>query len=101
MYCKRTSNKELAQMICAAVNQAAQKVGQDAYNIHIFLQSYEQDALGGHPHYGVHCDLSYGGDKKAEEAVREELPGSLFCLEDGNSFEVDLEVAWEKFNWAV
>ncbi len=46
MNCKGTTNQELAKIVCEAVNKAAQKVGSDAFDVHIFLQSYEQQAGG-------------------------------------------------------
>ncbi len=107
MYCKKTSTKDLALIVLAAIKKAAQKCEDDVYVINIFLQEYEQQAGGGHPHYGVHCDTSWGGTSAAQQAVDAELPNDLYHLEyDEEKFEdadeafrSALEEEWEKYEW--
>jgi hypothetical protein len=82
VYCRQTTIKEIATLAKQSLDAAAEQVGPEAYKIYVFFQSYEQQAGGGHLHYGLHCDRSYGGTKKAEQAVRKALPNDLFCIAD-------------------
>lgn len=81
MYCVGTHVIELAALVKQQLDQvAAQHSTLDIYGVHIYLQGEETEAGGGHPHYGVYCDTSYGGTPEAVAAVQEGLPGALYHL---------------------
>lgn len=85
MYCKKTSIEEVARLAYATVSQAAES-NPEAWNIYVYLQSYDAQAGGGHAHYGLHADASFGS-KEAATAVNAALPSRLFCLENPEDFE--------------
>jgi len=81
-----TKIEEVAKEVAQIVIEAAEATGNDAYDIHIFLQNDmdHQEWESGHaisiPMYGIYCDHSYGGSKEAEAAVRERLPNALIIF---------------------
>ena len=87
MCCEKTTIEEIAHLVKAAQDRATEKTTEDVYGIYIYFQAYEEQGGGGHPHYGLHCDLSCGGTPEAEQALRGELPNMLFHLAEPENLD--------------
>ena len=93
MWCKGTALHDLVTQTARAI-QALQSP-ENVSTIHLFLQGHPVQAGGGHRHYTLHCDRSYGGSEEAEEAVRNVLPTDVYCLQDDEATFDDVHEAFD------
>lgn len=80
MDCRGTDVHTLATAVKAVVEELAAQRGPQLYHVHIYLQGEDAEAGGGHQHYGVYADTSFGGESADAEALNAALPQELYHL---------------------